>query len=251
MLEIKKAIPNKTKELILGIDLEWTKNYRIKHGNKPFCFSFVYFEPIRNFSKIEKELRFGFELYYVEKEEETLSLADKIESGLRKFLQQGTKICFVGHQISSDISVLMNLEKCQRLNNVGKLREGWRERKNSEGKKLRVFDTRYDLEKFLTGKSRRLVDVCEELGLNVTQNEIQGSMTKMQNDFLSSKDPSIFEKIAILNLRHSLSSAVLFSLFTINHKPKKKLNINRIIYNNAKNYFDYLNQDYFVKLAQS
>jgi len=251
MLEIKKTIPSKAKELILGIDLEWTKNYRIKHGNKPFCFSFVYFEPIRNFSKIERELRFGFELYYVEKEEETLSLANKIESGLKKFLQQGTKTCFVGHQLSSDISVLMNLEECSKLNNIGKLRRIWRERRNNKDNKIRVFDTRYDLEKFLTEKSRRLVDVCEELKLDVTQNEIQGSMTKMQNDFIRTNNLSIFEKIAVLNLRHSLSSAVLFSLFTINHKPKKKLNINRIIYNNAKNYFGYLNQDYFVQLAKT
>lgn len=248
MLEIKKTIPNKAKELILGIDLEWTKNYRIKNGNKPFCFSFVYFESIKNFLMVERDLKFGFELYYIENEKEIFSLVNKIESRLKRFLKQEIKTYIVGHQLSSDISVILNLKERPKLNNITKLKKMWRGRKNSRGKKLKVFDTRYDLEKFLTGKSRRLVDVCGELGLDVTQNEIRGSMTKMQNSFLSNGDLSIFEKIAVLNLRHSLSAATLFNLFLNNQRVKKNINMNKVIYHNAKNHFHYLNQDSFTKL---
>jgi hypothetical protein len=61
----------------------------------------------------------------------------------------------------------------------------------------------------LGGVSRRLVDVCADLRLDVTQPELRGtSMTALHRRWLETGDTSAREKISVLNLRHSLSTAL-------------------------------------------
>jgi len=111
------------------------------------------------------------------------------------------------------------------------------------------FDTRYDLDCLLKGKSRRLVDVCAECNMKVTQPEITSSMTKMQNDFLVTQDYTIMERLAILNIRHSLSAAILYSLFSSTpHNSQGTINVNRILYNNIRNHFEYVRGEKFKEL---
>lgn len=72
------------------------------------------------------------------------------------------------------------------------------------------MDTRFDAGHLLTGTSRRLVDVCTELGLDVTQPELRGtSMTALHRRWLEHGDTTAREKISVLNVRHSLSTAYL------------------------------------------
>lgn len=62
----------------------------------------------------------------------------------------------------------------------------------------------------LFGRSRRLVDVCGELDLDVTQPELaRKSMTALHRDWLTNRDVEARERITVLNLRHSLSTALV------------------------------------------
>jgi hypothetical protein len=59
---------------------------------------------------------------------------------------------------------------------VDRTYELWRTRRGTDS---RVFDTRYDIDHLPIGASRRLVDICDELKLDVTQPELaRGYMTK-------------------------------------------------------------------------
>lgn len=249
MLIYEKNIQSSKQPLIISFDLEWTKNYKIKNGNQPFCFSFVFFPLELILSTVEKQLEFGFYSRYVENKEDICSLVNEADRILGSFLDSCNKAAIVGHQLSSDISVVLNCSLGEHKTYFVQLKNLWQTRKQdlSEKKNLEIFDSRYDLEGLLKEKSRRLVDVCEECNLIVEQPEISSSMTKMQNDFYASGDRRIMEKLSVLNIRHSLSAAILFLMSREKCKAKKVINVNRIIYRNLGQ-FDYVRGEEFKKL---
>ncbi|MCA1681975.1 MAG: hypothetical protein LC700_02295, partial [Actinobacteria bacterium] len=84
-----------------------------------------------------------------------------------------------GHQFTSDLAVLANASP-DPLPAVATARETWLDRRNHDLADRRVLDTRYDTGHVLSCRSRRLVDVCTELRLDVTQPELRGtSMTAL------------------------------------------------------------------------
>jgi len=233
-------------DIIISFDLEWTKNYKIKNGNKPFCFSYIYFY-YPTFPKRIEDLEFGFISHYVENIDEISDLVENADTFLHSFLNQNGII--LGHQLSSDISVILRYSNQPKTTNFSELKELWHRRKTVDiFSKLRVFDTRYDMETFLKQKSRRLVDVCDEFSFIVTQPELAYSMTKMQNMYYANKDVSIMEKLSVLNLRHSLSAALLFLYHQNGKKPQKRINVNKIVYRNLKDYYGYVNSKEFKAL---
>lgn len=250
MLSYEKSIPLSRRAIVVGFDLEWTKNYKIKNGNKPFCFSFVFFPESVNLSAAEEQLDFGFYLRYTEREEDIEDLIREANRILGNFLDHSGTITIVGHQLSSDISVILNYPHGKQKDNFIRLKTLWQERKQVLPKKrnLKVFDSRYDLEVLLNGKSRRLVDVCEECRLEVAQPEISSSMTKMQNDFYVSGEINIMEKLSTLNIRHSLSAAILFLMHRDKCKVSVSINVNRILLRNLADQFSYVNGKEFEKL---
>ena len=232
-------------KVIVGLDIEWTKNYHITNGNRAFCFSLV---SVRQdhcaLSSLEQELLFGFHLYYTESEEECQQLCQHADRLVELALAEQNVI--VGHQFSSDMSVLLACADGS-LPAIEALQYTWRTRNHSlERNTVKVFDTRYDLG---TPKeeSHRLVDVCNAWNLGVMQPEIAGSMTKMQRDFYSNQSSLILEKIAVLNLRHSLSSILLY-LFHLYGRPTIPMNINEILYRNLAGKFDYVESTNFRAL---
>jgi hypothetical protein len=231
--------------VIVGLDVEWTKNYRITNGNRAFCFSLVSISQENyEISLLEQELTFGFHLYYAEAEEECQQLCQHADRLVAQVLSEQNII--VGHQFSSDVSVLLACADGD-LPAIEALQRDWRTRNlPSEKSTVKIFDTRYDLG---TPKeeSHRLVDVCHTWNLAVMQPEIAGSMTKMQRDFYSNQSSLILEKIAVLNLRHSLSSILLY-LFHLYGKPACPLNINHVLYRNLVGKFDYVESAPFQAL---
>ncbi|HTY10492.1 MAG TPA: hypothetical protein VMF88_05420 [Bacteroidota bacterium] len=244
----KKEINVSAKRYIVGFDVEWTKNYHAKHGNKPFCFSFVYVDDREDLSFPDTKLDFGFFSYYIDKVSEAEFLCKAANKCAQIFLTSPNNI-FVGHQFSSDLAVLLSYRKNLKLTHLASIRSKWRSRhedwKRREGE-IEVFDTRYDLP--IRGKSHRLVDVCQEWRLNVTQPELKGSMTRMQNDFYTSRSELIKEKLTVLNLRHSLSSILLYLLFSKGHNLQNSINVNKIIFNNVSCLFSYVKGDEFKEL---
>ena len=250
MLSYEKSIPLSGQTLVVGFDLEWTKNYKIKNGNKPFCFSFVFFSEDVILNAVEKKLDFGFYLRYAEREDDIENLIREASRIFGDFLDYSGIMTIVGHQLSSDISVILNCPSGKQKSNFIRLKTLWQERKQVPSKKrnLEVFDSRYDLEILLKKKSRRLVDVCEECRLEVVQPEIGSSMTKMQNDFYASGGKNIMEKLSILNIRHSLSAAILFLMHRDKCKASMAINVNRILRQNLAGQFDYVSEKEFEKL---
>ncbi len=232
----------KKKNKIVSFDVEWTKNYRIKKGNKSFCFSLVFFD---NFSKKlvkEEDIRFGFQMAYAQNLLEIKKITTLAEEKLSFFLKNN--FLFIGHQLCSDLSVLRAYGS--QSHNLIKLQKIWKRRKSPNYSRL--FDSRFDI-KTLKNKSRRLVDVCEELNLIVTQPELKGSsMTSMQNNFYNTKEKLLYEKIAVLNIRHSLSTGLIYLLLTKKIKWLRKINVNQILYNNIKDDFSYINSPEFIQL---
>jgi len=248
MFKFEKHIPVLEKRLVVSFDLEWTKNYRIKNGNLPFCFSFVYFPFNAWRSESDKQLEFGVYLRYVDHKNEIPDLLREADKILGRFFCSHNQTTVVGHQLSSDISIVLNSASEKSAVNFLELKKIWKTRKDKLKSSVEVFDSRYDMNALLKEKSRRLVDVCQECGLDVTQPEIKSSMTKMQNDYYLSGDKKIMERLSILNIRHSLSAAILFLIYKKMIKEKRVINVNHILSRGLSEGFNYLREEDFLKL---
>jgi len=236
--------------LIVGFDVEWTKNYQMKNANKAFCFSLVWVRAGEScdVAALEDSLDFGFVLGYVESEEECQQLCRGANSYVSEILSPHNVV--VGHQFSSDVSVLLACSEDGALPAVEMLQQAWRARQQPlEGKAVGIFDTRYDLPTSKDAESNKLVNVCPAWNLEVTQPEIKGSMTKMQRDFYQKHSLLILEKIAVLNIRHSLSSVLLY-LFHRYGRPMHPVNINSILYRNLYEQFEYVRSERFAGLLR-
>jgi hypothetical protein len=188
--------------LVASVDVEWTKNYKIANGNVPFCWSVIWLQvPGRGGAMVPEE--FAFTSAYVGGSSQTQELIAAADAQIGCVLDHADVV--VGHQVSSDIAVLRNTSAVQ-LPALGELRERWHARRHADVGPA-VVDTRYDVGAIVAGTSRRLVDVCGELGLDVTQPELRGtSMTALHRRWLDHGDTSARERITVLNLRHSLSA---------------------------------------------
>jgi hypothetical protein len=243
----EKVLPGADAPLIVGFDVEWTKNYQMKNANKAFCFSLVSVQagdPC-DVNTLERSLAFGFVLGYAEAEEECQHVCLQANRCVSQVLSADNII--VGHQFSSDVSVLLACGQ-ERLPAIEILQQAWRTRQcHEEDKAVSVFDTRYDLPTSKEAASNKLVHVCPAWNLVVTQPEIKGSMTKMQRAFYQKQTPLILEQIAVLNLRHSLSSILLY-LFSRYGRPTCPININAILSRNLHECFAYVRSERFAAL---
>lgn len=241
-------------DCLIGFDAEWTKNYKIKNGNVPFCFSIV---AVRrkdlSFDRFENgDIPFHYIQFYCKSKEESVDLV-ALSNLYAESIIASLKTCILcGHQISSDFSVLFNYgnsNALEELLNIEKLQRMWHMRK-SEARTC-IVDTRYDVMHPFMGKSRRLVDMCNDFLLDVRQPELHNtSMTKLQNMFYTSEDYSIYERIAVMNIRHSLCAAVLCWLndMICNGSQIVPININRMVYNALKDDFQWVASNDFLKL---
>jgi len=232
-------------ELIASLDVEWTKNYRIKNGSRPFNYSISLIELPIDPTPVDIHPRsFGFKSVYVSTAADEINLLESLDRDLLGFLESG--ILMAGHQLSSDLSCVINASPVS-LPNVSTLYECWRERR-SEG---RVIDTRYDLDHLLDIKSRRLVDVAAELGVGVEQPELKNtSMTAIHRRFLSTGNEALRERLMVLNLRHSLSTAVLAAM-SLGRLTPTYVGVNSLIRDNVWDYFDYVDSTSFSELVHT
>lgn len=238
----------RSRAILTSFDVEWTKNYRVKNGNVPFCYSFVYLVlPDADTLLQEDQVEFGFKSVYAEKIEETQPLIQATDADLGQALQHARVI--TGHQLSSDLSVLVNAAQSEPPNIVA-AREAWHARKTETRSSPRIFDTRYDMEQFFSCASRRLVDVCADLALQVQQPEIKGSMTAMHRTYLSNGNEELRERIAVLNIRHSLSQGLLALYGTGHCTLPDRINVNRVMQANMWDCFAYMNSSTFLSTLE-
>ena len=154
--------------LAAAIDVEWSKNYRVRGGNVPFCYSVAWL-PLSGEVVTPGTFGFWYTSAYVHGTDETGDLVASADSALLKILEHADLIA--GHQLSSDLAVLAAAVGAPLLG-VTAAQVAWRRRGQLLPDGPRLLDTRYDTRHVLQRASRRLVDVCAELRLEVTHSLI-------------------------------------------------------------------------------
>lgn len=249
---IKKGsliFPNQ--QCLIGFDAEWTKNYKIKNGNVPFCFSLVSLvQDEVNYSCLDAgTLKFRYVQLYCESHEESRELVLQFNSYAEQVIDSLNSCILCGHQMSSDLSVLTNYARflgVTELSSIEKLKNYWHGRKYS-GNSC-VFDTRYDIRQTFLGHSRRLVDMSNDFLLDVTQPELgHVSMTKLHNDYVANKKDDIRERISVMNIRHSLCATILYWLNSqvLQGNSLRPININKTIGVNLSGEFGWIDSNTF------
>lgn len=237
-------LPPSSSSYIASVDVEWTKNYRIRNGNRPFCFSCVWVDvPAQKILASDSTLRFHVYAAYVDRDNEVARLAGAAIGLLANVMSWGHVL--VGHQLCSDLSVLARASR-SRSTDIAKVRSAWARRRAEE--LGRVFDTRFDMTSLPRCRSRRLVDVCEAVKLGVAQPEIRGSMTAMQREYTKSGDRDIRERLTVMNIRHALSAALLYLWSSERLVWQHTLNVNRIIHANLTGRVEYVGSRDFAAL---
>ena len=151
--------------------------------------------------------RFWYTSAYVQNASEAADLVAEADAALACLMQHASLIA--GHQLCSDLGVLAAADAASRPA-VAAAVAAWRRRREEFSGQPRFLDTRYDAGHLLACRSRRLVDVCADLRLEVTQPELRGiSMTALHRRWLELGDVTAREKITVLNLRHALSTALV------------------------------------------
>jgi RNase_H superfamily len=221
--------------LAAAVDVEWTKNYKIKNGNQPFCCSVVYLDLPGSGPADLSAAAFEYVSVYLEPGEPAPDLAARADTLIRAVLRDARIV--TGHQVCADLAVLSRTAGIGGIpaQSVTEARTAWHQRRlHAQRAQQQVIDTRYDIGHLLHGTSRRLVDVATELGLDVTQPELRGtSMTALHRTWLDTGDSTARERISVLNLRHSLSTALLALHAAGLGDWKGVLNVNQLIADQA------------------
>lgn len=233
----------------IAIDTEWTKNYKIKNGNKPFNFSIIFFNNDIKIYNIKKQvLSFKFISLYIENENEIPNLINILNS----YIVFDNFKLLIGHQVISDLYTFIYYSKHYTnidVSNIQKWLDHFKDRINNH----KIFDTRFDIKNWLNNPSRRLVDICYEMKIKkqkdlYKQPELKKSMTAMHNEYINGHNDLIRQKLSVLNLRHNLSTLLVYQLYLNKIKLNKYININKILYKNLKNYFSYIKSEEFCQL---
>jgi hypothetical protein len=233
--------------LVAAVDVEWSKNYRIRGGNVPFCYSVAWLAVPAVPGRVD-DAPFWCASAYVTAAAETLDLVAGADEALAVTLRHADLIA--GHQLCSDLGVLSGAAGLP-APGVDAAREAWRQRRLAGEGTPRILDTRYDAGHVLTGPSRRLVDVCADLRLDVTQPELRGtSMTALHRRWLENGDATAREKITVLNLRHSLSTALVAARAAGLGDWTPGLNVSRLLASELGGALGYLASPLFTALLE-
>ena len=239
--------------LVASVDVEWTKNYRIANGNVPFCYSVTYLLVPATGRVDLSDVPVLVSSRYVEEIEETAGLVQAASAEIDRALQTADLV--VGHQLSSDLAVLQAAGTLRGTPvtcaaELQRARMAWHQRRAQHpapGQRARVIDTRYDADHVLTGTSRRLVDVCTDLALDVTQPELRGtSMTAVHRRWLDHGDVEARERVTVLNLRHSLSAALVALSSTGRMQAGQPVQVNEMLVQHLPDHLDWLRHPQFM-----
>jgi hypothetical protein len=92
---------------VVALDVEWTNNYQIKNGSRPFCYSLVLLRWPQDGDDLSMyPASFGFKSVYVTQEGDEVALIAALDSDLQAWLASDSVLA--GHQLSSDLSVVNN-----------------------------------------------------------------------------------------------------------------------------------------------
>ncbi|MER5382329.1 hypothetical protein ABT040_18965 [Streptomyces sp. NPDC002688] len=236
---------------IASIDVEWTKNYRIKNGQRPFCYSVAWLDLPADGTPDLANVPFEWTSVYVEEPGEMNTLIRHAAATVAAAADTSTII--TGHQFCADLAVLEANATADAIPKLQAARTQWRERRDPSPDSSHYVDTRYDAGHLLTGTSRRLVDVCTELGLDVTQPELRRtSMPAWHRRWIDDGEAEGRERVSVLNLRHSLSTAYVAARTAgLAGWADEGLNVNRVIADGAQGAWAWLEHPTFTDLLEA
>src|SRR6266545_5607097 len=91
--------------LAAAMDVEWSKNYRIRGGNVPFCYSLVWLPlPVGDPAVDLGPAKFSYRCAYVENAGQTAELVADADAALAQAGRHAEVIA--GHQFCGDLAVL-------------------------------------------------------------------------------------------------------------------------------------------------
>ncbi|AJC58586.1 hypothetical protein [Streptomyces sp. 769] len=235
---------------LAAIDVEWTKNYHIKNGQRPFCYSIVWLDLPSSGTADLTAVPFEWTSVYVEEPDEMDALVRHAANTVATAADSADII--TGHQFCADLSVLEATAPHDAITPLQKAREQWRQRRKADPTTSHYLDTRYDAGHLLAGASRRLVDVCTELGLDVTQPELRTvSMPAWHRRWIEDSHAEGRERVSVLNLRHSVSTAyVAARTADLGQWPAAGLNVNRVLADGAQGAWAWLTNPTFTALLE-
>ena len=111
-----------------AIDVEWSKNYRVRGGNVPFCYSVTWLTLPREHIR-PGVAGFWYTSVYVQDTSETGDLVASADRALRYVLDQAGLIA--GHQLSSDLAVLAATARAPHPG-ITAAQAAWRQRRQHE-----------------------------------------------------------------------------------------------------------------------
>ena len=98
---------------LAAVDVEWSKNYRVKNGNVPFCFSVIWLTvPPSGMAPGLAGMNYHYSSVYVETAGETHDLIAAADAELARILNYADLI--TGHQLCSDLATLTRAAACPR-----------------------------------------------------------------------------------------------------------------------------------------
>jgi hypothetical protein len=235
---------------IASIDAEWLKNYKIKNGQRPFCYSIVWLDLASSDTTDLTTADFEWTSVYVEEPGEMDDLVRHAAATLTQAAESADII--TGHQLCSDLAVLQANAPQDTVAPLQQARAQWKRRREADSGTSHYLDTRFDAGHLLTGTSRRLVDVCTELRLDVTQPELlRVTMPAWHRRWLDDGEVEGRERVSVLNLRHSLSTAYVAALASgLATRPDAGLNVNRALADGAKGAWRWLDNPTFTDLLE-
>ncbi|MET7606589.1 hypothetical protein ABZS96_29650 [Streptomyces avermitilis] len=235
---------------IASIDAEWLKNYRIKNGQRPFCYSVVWLDLSASGSADLATVPFEWTSVYVEEPGEMDTLVQHAADTLA--VAGDTANIITGHQFCSDLGVFEANAPEDAVKAVQEARAQWKRRRDADPASSHYLDTRYDAGHLLTGTSRRLVDVCTELGLDVTQPELSRvTMPAWHRRWIEEGQNEGRERVSVLNLRHSLSTVYVAARTAgLGHWPAAGFNVNQALAAGAEGVWAWLEDPIFTRLLE-
>lgn len=235
---------------VASIDVEWTKNYRIKNGQRPFCYSVAWLDLPTGLTPDLADVPFEWTSVYVDEPGEMDELVRHAAATVATAAETSTIV--TGHQFCADLSVLEANAPADAALTLQAARAQWRARRDANPDESHYVDTRYDAGHLLTGTSRRLVDVCTELGLDVTQPELRKvTMPAWHRKWIEEGEEEGRERVSVLNLRHSVSTAYVAARTAgLAAWANEGLSVNRAIAEAAKGAWAWLENPIFTNLLE-
>ena len=223
--------------LVAGVDVEWSRNHRVAGGNVPFCYAVAWLVLPGGGARLDA-VPVRYFCVHVREAGRTQDLVASAGRVLATVLARASLVA--GHQFGSDLAALARVS-ARPVSGVEAARMAWRRRRVALPGRPRIMDTCYDADHVLGCRSRRLADICRDLGLHAPRPELRdASRAALRRQSVQAAGTAAREKVMVLNLRHALCTALVAAYAAeLGHWPGA-LDINRLLADRLNGAFGWL-----------